>query len=301
MSKEYICPFCMEQFNTNSPLHRHMIKKHQRYHLDENELCTYGCGQPAKFLFKSGIGCCVSNSGGCPKVLEGIKQTTIERFGVANAFQSDEIKQKIKNTLNKKYGVDYLHQSDVIKQKYRDTCLSRYGFDNPGKVAIYRDKMKQTNIERYGTENPTSLPEIRDRVEKTNILKFGAKYPLQNPKIMDAAMINQQLSYYRRKLYVFPSGKTVNVRGYEPKVIDELLRSGLAETDLVCEVGEIPKINYVDVDGKTRRYYPDIYLPRFNLLLEVKSMYTFLFDKENNLRKRQASIEAGYCFRFVIR
>ena len=45
------------------------------------------------------------------------KDTCIERYGVENPFQSEEVKQKSKDTCIERYGVEHPCQSPEVKQK----------------------------------------------------------------------------------------------------------------------------------------------------------------------------------------
>ena len=47
-------------------------------------------------------------------------------------------------------------------------------------------------------------------------------------------------------------------------------------------------------------YYPDFYIPKYNLIIEIKSMYYYNLHTEMNLAKQKACIEQGYNFIFII-
>ena len=49
----------------------------------------------------------------------------------------------------------------------------------------------------------------------------------------------------------------------------------------------MPKIEY-NLNNTIRRYYPDFYIPKDNLIIEVKSMWTYKIDLEKNLAKQKA-------------
>jgi len=53
-------------------------------------------------------------------------------------------------------------------------------------------------------------------------------------------------------------------------------------------------------NSKTRRYYPDIYIKSENKIIEVKSDYTMKQHKNINLLKRQACLDKGLQFEFMI-
>lgn len=47
-------------------------------------------------------------------------------------------------------------------------------------------------------------------------------------------------------------------------------------------------------------YYPDIFIPKQNKIIEVKSCYTFLLDISKNLIKKDYIENLGYLFEFLI-
>jgi len=53
-------------------------------------------------------------------------------------------------------------------------------------------------------------------------------------------------------------------------------------------------------NGKYRKYYPDFYIKEYNLVIEVKSSYTYNYNIDMNNAKRNATILAGYNFIFII-
>ena len=69
--------------------------------------------------------------------------------------------------------------------------------------------------------------------------------------------------------------------------------------DLKIGRGNIPTFRYF-FDEKRRVYYPDIYIPKDNRIIEVKSFYTYEKELEKNLAKRESVIKSGYLFDFYI-
>jgi len=61
----------------------------------------------------------------------------------------------------------------------------------------------------------------------------------------------------------------------------------------------MPEIWY-EFEGQKRRYYPDVYIPHQNRIIEVKSKFTFENNKEINLLKSLACKDLGYNFEFRI-
>ena len=124
---------------------------------------------------------------------------------------------------------------------------------------------KNTNLERYGVENVIHNVDIFDKNRKKlkNCKKFS-----------------------------FPSGKTCDVIGDEDLCIKDLL-THYDETDIIVEAIEIPVIKYI-FDDKKSVYYPDIYIKSKNILIEVKSDYTYKKHKSRNDFKLKESAKQGY-------
>jgi hypothetical protein len=60
-----------------------------------------------------------------------------------------------------------------------------------------------------------------------------------------------------------------------------------------------PTIDYT-LDSVNRKYYSDFYIPKYNLICEVKSWWTYNRDLSENEVKRKFSQRNGYNFIFVI-
>jgi hypothetical protein len=65
------------------------------------------------------------------------------------------------------------------------------------------------------------------------------------------------------------------------------------------DVKAMPRFMY-EFEGKTRRYYPDLYVPSKNKIIEVKSTYTYLQFRAKNQAKRTCVIASGFLFEFWI-
>jgi hypothetical protein len=124
--------------------------------------------------------------------------------------------------------------------------------------------------------------------------KFGVEYPQQVPEFFERS----QKSSHKLKPYILPSGKEIKIQGYENYALDKLLQT-YQEQDLTVGVSLVPKIIYT-LKEKSKRYYPDIYILKDNLIIEVKSTYTMNKELDKNLAKRKACIEQGYDFKFWI-
>ncbi len=64
----------------------------------------------------------------------------------------------------------------------------------------------------------------------------------------------------------------------------------------------MPEIWYIS-KGSNRRYFSDIYIPKENLIIEVKSQWTYdgiSGALEINLLKKQACIDAGFKYLLML-
>lgn len=98
---------------------------------------------------------------------------SLNKYGVDNVFQAEEIKNKIKETSIKRYGVDHPFKNEKIKEKFKNTCFKKYGvewfcYTEKNKLAVNSKEAKEKEIEtkrKNGTLNSSKLEE-----ESKNIL-----------------------------------------------------------------------------------------------------------------------------------
>lgn len=101
-------------------------------------------------------------------------------------------------------------------------------------------------------------------------------------------------SCFKTKLYTFPSGRVEYCQGYEPQCIEHLL-TVYKEEDIVVGSDGLPPIWYDNPDtGKKSRYYPDAYIISENMVIEVKSWWTFKKDYKKNDSKFKRIVEMGF-------
>lgn len=159
-------PEFFEYINT-IPGDRFIEKIYQYIHGGQIEHKCEVCGRPTKFLdMTRGYAKCCSTqcSHNNPLIRDRVKstllnrygsisynnrnkaqQTCLERYGVANPYQSEEVKQKLKNIYNSRYGVDYPSQSKSVQETRRQNSLIKYGVDHHGKTPEVRKKLSKSN------------------------------------------------------------------------------------------------------------------------------------------------------------
>ena len=98
----------------------------------------------------------------------------------------------------------------------------------------------------------------------------------------------------RFKDYKMPSGEVRRVQGYEPFALDELLKS-YTENQIKTSRKDVPRIQYL-LDDKKRYYFPDIFIPHENKIIEVKSTYTIQCYPKMIEAKGQACKNKGFIY-----
>lgn len=211
--------------------------------------------------------------------------------------------QKYENTVNKTYGVKNISQLEEIKEQKVNTLVKNYGVTNPLLSDSIKDKIKKTNIEKYGTDIPSKSLVVKEKIKNThlrdetkqqmintNLKRYGVEYATQSQEIQE----KQQKNSKKYKEYKMPSGQIRKVQGYEPFALDALLKT-YTEEQIMTDRKDVPHISY-EVNGKKRVYFPDIFIPHVNTIVEVKSTWTYKCKADNVNLKKKATEEKGYVY-----
>lgn len=249
------------------------------------------------------------------KVMDKVKKTCMEKYGVVNPFESPEIKEKIRKTCMEKYGAtSSMKNAEVkakanatnlkkygsicplndpkVKKKAQETLQINYGVDHPMKIEGMKKKMKETCMKKYGVPYVTMTEQCKKKCKETSLEKYGVEFPMQNPEVFTKT----QKARYKIKTYTFPSGRQMDYQGYEHFAIDLLLKRGIPEENIHSPLKKGIRIPYTFKE-KNRLYIPDIFVDSLNLLVEVKSSWTYKGKKEYKelcLFKLSACREQGY-------
>ena len=114
-----------------------------------------------------------------------------------------------------------------------------------------------------------------------------SKYGVYHTNHVEYIFNKMQISSFKIKKY----NDSIMYQGtYEKHFLDFCF-----DNNIYCEkfAGNI-------IYNETHRYYPDFYYPDLNLIIEIKSSYTFNKDLEKNISKRESCIREGYNFLFII-
>ena len=180
-------------------------------------------------------------------------------------------------------GIKKTLSDEDLKKKSKLHSKSSY---TPEEWKKRQKRCKASFIERYGVSREEFL-----RQSTTNY--YDSLTPEEKLQRDMLALIAQDKSPNKSKKYkeydLF--GEIVNVQGYEPFVLD-VLKKLYNKGEIVVGRHKDKIIRYVE-NGKTRSYFPDIFLPE-NVIIEVKSRYTLLNNLENTMLKMKAALNSGY-------
>jgi hypothetical protein len=159
-------------------------------------------------------------------------------------------------------------------------------------------KRELTNLKTYGERNVMFVPEIKQRWEEAIEKKYGSMGNFMEntwKKSMETCMekYGEPYVYYLEKFrnsfapkYITlpKSGRVLRCQGYEDIAIQTLVSDpDFDENDIV--VGDdVPRVKYMFL-GREHMYFPDIFLPSKNILIEIKSAFTLESDLSRNICK----------------
>ena len=152
-------------------------------HITVPPVC-HNCGGPVKFInINSGYSkyCSYKCSNQNADKKELTKKTCIERYGVENPQQSDEVKSKF---------VNYFSIPEN-QEKIRQERFQRTGVYYSGQLEETKNKIKKTCLKRYGVGSGVELSIAKENLEKTRKQHQISKYP----DIIDCGVIDGNWMY----------------------------------------------------------------------------------------------------------
>jgi len=223
---------------------------------------------------------------------ERLKKSCMKKYGVDHATKIKEIHDKIQATTYKNKGYFCMFDCDEVREKRNVAVIAQYGnaFGN-------MDKCKQACNEKRGCDYPFQHKDIQKKIKKTLVERYGTEFLMHIPEFYRKA----KLTAYSVKEKTLSNGMTIKYQGYEIFEIELLLQKYSYE-DIIIECEDIhTKMPVIDYEWKIdRKYYPDLYIPKDNLIIEVKSKYTYELHMEQNHKKIISCVEHGYNFILVI-
>jgi len=244
-----------------------------------------GCRKGVRDIYDHG-GFCIP----CAKKTkrERVEATCMEKFGSTAPAGNPEVVAKM---IARKDETGNTRSNPEFQKKLEDTfeAIHGTGIRNTFQLEATKDKSKQHFQEKYGVDNPNQVREIKQKSEATNLERYGAKHALQVPEFLSKSHATAS----RTKPFTFKTGQTVPVMGYEPDALAILEADGYGFGDIVVGEEFVPEIGY-RLDTIDHRYYTDIYIPKENRIIEVKSQWYLDMDIDKNRAKMAACMKQGY-------
>lgn len=278
--QSYNCKICHDNVGSVQKLTSHLQLHNitpEKYFVDfilngAVPMCKCGCNRPPSFIsIQAGFHEYIAHH--APVWNKGLTKKADDRVNHMYNNRKTWNKGLTKTTNNTVKII-----SDKIQQAWNPTNISQ-------RTASY----KQCMMKKYGVKNGFQLESIKQKSKRTLLQKYG----VENPQFSNECK-------FKWKIYTYPSGKTIKYQGYENFGIDLLLSEKYNENDIITDRKNIPKINYIDFNGKQRTHCPDIWLPTTNTLIEIKSNFTYNQHKQNIESKRFGAIEAGFNYKLLV-
>ena len=187
------------------------------------------------------------------------------------------------------YRMPYCEECSLKKkEKHKQaTNLEKYGFTNSASHPDIIQKIKERQLEIYG-DHPKRIKEVHEKWVNTCLEKYGG-HPNQNREVQ----VKSEFKGCHYKDYKFPSGKTIKVQGYENLALDALITQ-FDEQQIIVGKANVPVIEY-SIDEKKHVYFPDIYIPDENKIIEVKSEWSLQYPTHVE-EKAHATVSEGYIY-----
>jgi hypothetical protein len=206
------------------------------------------------------VSCCCDTCGLMSRMMFKTYKAHTKYDGLYYCVSCSLIKKK--KVINEKYGVDSYTQTQDFKNKSKISCLEKYGTEFYQSSIKYKEQIKNTCLDRYGCENV-----------------------MQSSKIFN----NQQsISYIS---YKYKDTELTYQGSYELDFLEKYYNE--------IKIAKINPVKYI-FNEKEHYYHPDFYLPDYNLIVEIKSSYTYNYDVNRNLLKKDECLRKGYNFIFII-
>ncbi len=233
---------------------------YDKFYLKDGEGKCY-CGNQTKYHAFSYKTFCSTK---CKNGSEEHRKCVSERF-IKNPQALENFREK-KKSLNIDYPKLIEKRQNTISKKCQKLGISEYQYYSQHSKNAFKNISKEKLAER-------TLKAMETREKNNNLgVKSGyKKYPFFD--------------------------EFVSLQGYEPIVLNSLIEDfNLGKNDIMIGKTKIPIIEY----GNNKMYFPDFYLPNQNLIIEVKSTYTFEAHIDIVIQKCAATLQKGYSIILLI-
>lgn len=201
------------------------------------------------------------------EVKETRKEEVRKKFGGAVPSASKEVQKKSQNTMMKNHGVAHYRQNKEINKKMMDDYFKRTGkkagFDD--KESRIKKLMSSSSFNKYGThfENVEDFKSLSETISE--------KYKDFNPSVNDN--YSDLMKSFDNNLYLLNYFYKCN--NVIPKNDSEIITKYKNELD---KMG----IEYIENSNIVDEYIIDIHIPKFNISIDI-----IAFDNNSIISKRE--------------
>lgn len=105
-------------------------------------------------------------------------------------------------------------------------------------------------------------------------------------------------SYRKTQTVMQNTARVMELQGHEQFGLRDLLKT-YSPNEILHRRCDMPIILYrLDDQTQIRRYIPDYWIPKENLIIEIKSVFTFEIAHKMNMAKQLACVKSGFQFEF---
>jgi len=164
-------------------------------------------------------------------------------------------------------------------------------------------KREKTNLKKYNVKNISQTKKAKDKKKKT-MKSNGTIFFLSNKKEYKKKMLklygvgnpsqHKDIHLKQHSGYILKHYNGLYYRGsYEKDFIDHCIEKNIKIENF------IGTIDYI-FENKNKKYFPDFFIKDLNLVIEIKSSWTFEVELEKNLQKEKSTKNSGFNFLFII-
>jgi len=165
--------------------------------------------------------------------------------------------------------------------------LEKYGVESPNKSEYVKNKKVKNMLEKYGFISNSMTTESKKKLRETNLERYGVEYPMQVLEFFEKQQKNSKMiKKYNDRLYYQGT--------YEKHFLDYMKSKKLLE---LVDRGFC--VDYI-FENKNKKHFPDFYIEKYNLIVEIKSDYIYNKYLEKNKIKKETCVKLGYNYLFII-
>lgn len=157
--------------------------------------------------------------------------------------------------------------------------------------------LKREGVTFRNEKEAQSHPHTKARLKQKTLEKYGVESIMHLPEMYE----RQQRAMHKFHTHEIDNVLFKNLQGYESIGIQYILHNfNISASDIIAgRIEIIPKIQYA-FNGTQKLYFPDIFIPSLNLIVEIKSEYILNLELDKNMAKQAACKAAGYDHKILI-